>query len=237
MDVSIDNVKATTDLVRIPFILLEAEKDTYKISHVNQSALELFGYSSTSDLESLSVSNLLNISNGDQLADLKEFLAVTTGNWIYADATKKDGSKLPVGVNVVEIKDGNSLYALAIFRDRTESIKYRKDLEKALAEAQDQRDIADKAREEAIKAKEEAEASLFKEKKLSAQVELLRYIFKGVLAIIILLSVLVLIGWFTGKFEKESLAMFERILLVLTGMLGTAMAGVFDSKRVDNGKA
>jgi hypothetical protein len=48
--------------------------------------------------------------------------------------------------------------------------------------------------------------------------------------------VLVLIGWFSGKYEKESLSMFERILLVLTGMLGTAMAGVFDSKRLDSGK-
>lgn len=236
MELNIDQIKATTDKIKIPFIFFTISNDAYLVDHANEAAKELFGYENVTDLDSKDILDLFNVGSDSGGSSVRESLLVTKGDWVYVEANKKDGSKFPVGVNAVEVRDDKNLYILSIIRDRTESVKTRKELEKALKDAKDQKEAADVAREEALKAKEEAEALLFKEKKLSAQVELLKYIFKGVLSIIILLSMLVLIGWFSGKYEKESLSMFERILLVLTGMLGTAMAGVFDSKRLDNGK-
>lgn len=234
MELNVDAVKATTDKIKIPFIFFTIQNDSLLVDHINEAAKNLFGYENLSDLDSKDVLELFNITSDSSSQSVRDIL-MTKGDWIYVEANKKDGSKFPVGLNAVEIKDDKNLYVLAIVRDRSESVKTRKELEKALKDAKDQKEFADLAREQALKAKEEAEALLFKEKKLSAQVELLKYIFKGVLSIIILLSLLVLIGWFSGKYEKESLSMFERILLVLTGMLGTAMAGVFDSRRLDNG--
>jgi hypothetical protein len=45
-----------------------------------------------------------------------------------------------------------------------------------------------------------------------------------------MLGVLVMAQWATGTSDPDGLAMVERVLLVLTGILGSAMASVFDSR-------
>ncbi len=53
-----------------------------------------------------------------------------------------------------------------------------------------------------------------------------------------MLGLLIITSWVTGNNEaKDSLAMIERVLLVLTGILGSAMASVFDSRNsIDKSK-
>ena len=63
------------------------------------------------------------------------------------------------------------------------------------------------------------------------QSQLFRTLFHGVIGLVVMVAGLTVFSWITGKNEKDSLAMFERILLVLTGMLGTAVATIFDTRR------
>ena len=71
-----------------------------------------------------------------------------------------------------------------------------------------------------------------KEKKLTGQITLLRQIFAGTVGLVGMLGLLIVASWLTGNQEnnKDALAMIERVLLVMTGILGSAMASVFDSK-------
>ena len=65
--------------------------------------------------------------------------------------------------------------------------------------------------------------------KLSAQHGILSSVFWGVISLIMMMGVLVLIGWFTKQttIERE-MAFFERILLVLIGIVGGAVSSFFD---------
>ena len=65
--------------------------------------------------------------------------------------------------------------------------------------------------------------------KLSAQHGILSSVFWGVSSLIMMMGVLVLIGWFTKQttIERE-MAFFERILLVLIGIVGGAVSSFFD---------
>ena len=65
--------------------------------------------------------------------------------------------------------------------------------------------------------------------KLSAQHGILRNVFWGVISLIMMMGVLVLVGWFTKQttIERE-MAFFERILLVLIGIVGGAGSSFFD---------
>ena len=65
--------------------------------------------------------------------------------------------------------------------------------------------------------------------KLSAQHGILNSVFWGVISLIMMMGVLVLIGWFTNQttIERE-MAFFERILLVLIGIVGGAVSSFFD---------
>ena len=65
--------------------------------------------------------------------------------------------------------------------------------------------------------------------KLSAQHTILSSIFYGVLTLIIMMGVLVVVGWVTKQttIERE-MAFFERILLVLIGIVGGAVSSFFD---------
>ena len=65
--------------------------------------------------------------------------------------------------------------------------------------------------------------------KLSAQHALLRHIFSGVIVLVICMWTLVFVGWVTGQeaIERE-MAFFERILLVLIGIVGGAVSSFFD---------
>ena len=65
--------------------------------------------------------------------------------------------------------------------------------------------------------------------KLSAQHTILSHIFYGVIGLIMMMGVLVLVGWFTKQttIERE-MAFFERIILVLIGIVGGAVSSFFD---------
>ena len=103
--------------------------------------------------------------------------------------------------------------------------------EAKLAEAVSCAETSMKSAEDARKA---AEDGLLKQKRLSGQITLLRQIFGGTVGLIALLGVLIVAQWVTGTSDPEGLAMIERVLLVLTGILGSAMASVFDSRNNDS---
>jgi len=65
--------------------------------------------------------------------------------------------------------------------------------------------------------------------KLSAQHGILKSVFWGVISLIMMMGILVLVGWFTKQttIERE-MAFFERILLVLIGIVGGAVSSFFD---------
>ena len=65
--------------------------------------------------------------------------------------------------------------------------------------------------------------------KLSAQHGILKSVFWGVITLIMMMGVLVLVGWATKQttIERE-MAFFERILLVLIGIVGGAVSSFFD---------
>lgn len=65
--------------------------------------------------------------------------------------------------------------------------------------------------------------------KLSAQHGILKHVFWGVISLILMMGILVLVGWYTKQttIERE-MAFFERILLVLIGIVGGAVSSFFD---------
>ncbi len=65
--------------------------------------------------------------------------------------------------------------------------------------------------------------------KLSAQHGILNSVFWGVISLIMMMGSLVIVGWFTKQttIERE-MAFFERILLVLIGIVGGAVSSFFD---------
>ena len=128
------------------------------------------------------------------------------------------------------MQNSEERFFVAIFQDRRPWEEKKQELENATLAMAAAKEQAEQARGQAEAARKEAEANLMKQKKLSAQVSLLRQIFGATVGLVVLLAVLVVVGWNLGEHDKESLAMFERILLVLTGMLGSAMAGVFDTR-------
>ena len=65
--------------------------------------------------------------------------------------------------------------------------------------------------------------------KLSAQHGILRSVFFGVVGLVTMMGALVVVGWVTDQttIERE-MAFFERILLVLIGIVGGAVSSFFD---------
>lgn len=173
-------------------------------------------------------------------------------SWRNLDAKRADGSTIPVGVSVAHVKDADETAIVVFLRDRTESVKHEAQLEAAARDAAEQRDAAEKARADADSARHAAEVEkkraeelqkvaeearraaeddAYNQRRLSVQSQLFRTLFHGVIGLVVMVAGLTVFSWITGKNEKDSLAMFERILLVLTGMLGTAVATIFDTRR------
>jgi hypothetical protein len=137
--------------------------------------------------------------------------SLTMGQWDNFMAHPKPGMELPLAANAGKIADGDKTYFMALFRDRSDDIRKEQELQEAL---------------------QAAEAGLLEQKKLGAQVNLVKRFFDGTMALIGLTAFLTALSW-TLKIEapEDTMAMFERILLVLTGMLGSAMSGIFESKK------
>jgi hypothetical protein len=145
------------------------------------------------------------------------------GSWRAVTGVKADGKPAHVYANVCDVRNEAERYFLAFFMDRSDDVAR----EAALAEAVKQ---AEELREQAEAAKALAETGLLKQKRLSGQITLLRQIFGGTVGLITMLGVLIVAQWVTGTTDPDGLAMIERVLLVLTGILGSAMASVFDSR-------
>lgn len=192
------------------------------VSYANEAAHSLFAYPPTL-MTGAFVSSLLPAVGR---AELEIAARATTPVWTNWDGKRADGAALPLGASVAALGTGSALTYAVLLRDRTQSVATDGELRARVAAAQAEREAAGRALAE-------AEERLFVQKKLATQVELLRLLWRGTVGLIGLLAVLVCVGWATGKYEKDSLAMFERILLVLTGMLGTALAGIFDKRESD----
>ena len=76
---------------------------------------------------------------------------------------------------------------------------------------------------------QESSEQLALHEKLSAQHGILKWIFFGVIGLVMMMGLLVFWGWHTKQttIERE-MAFFERILLVLIGIVGGAVSSFFD---------
>ena len=204
------------------------------ILYANGPAVALFGYPSQRSMVALDVRSLMppaiakdHKSHVSAYVDRANGGTVRTssimGSWRAVTGIKADGKPAYVYANVCDVRSEDERYFLAFFMDRSDDVAR----EAALAEALKQ---AEELREQAELAKSLAETGLLKQKRLSGQITLLRQIFGGTVGLVALLGVLIVAQWVTGTTDPEGLAMIERVLLVLTGILGSAMASVFDSR-------
>lgn len=192
------------------------------VSYANEAAHALFAYPPTLMTGAAASSFLPAVGR----AELEIAARGTTPVWANWEGSRADGTKLPVGASVAALGTGAALTYAVLLRDRSQSVATDGELRARVVAVQAER-------EQASRALAEAEERLFVQRRLATQVELLRLLWRGTIGLIVMLAVLVCVGWATGKYEKDSLAMFERILLVLTGMLGTALAGIFDKRGAD----
>ena len=236
----IEVLEELADRLQVAMIVAERDGDSLKLKIVNNTAAILFGYPTAAAMRGLDVKSLMppkyaehhdeHIIKYHQRKGAMQRPSSIMGQWRELEALSATGEMIPVAANVADIKNDTERYFVAIFQDRRKEKEEKLQLEDSLLKLAAAKEQADQMRAAAEEAMKSAESNLLKQKKLSAQVSLLRQIFLGTLGLIVLLAVLVVIGWLSGQYEKDSLAMFERILLVLTGMLGSAMAGVFDSR-------
>ena len=83
--------------------------------------------------------------------------------------------------------------------------------------------------ESSLDAHHETSQQLALHEKLSAQHQLLRHIFYGVILLVTMMGILVFWGWHTGQTSVErEMAFFERIILVFIGIVGGAVSSFFD---------
>lgn len=205
-----------------------------EIIYANGPAVALFGYSGQKAMIGLDVRSLMP----QQIAQHhKSYVSAYVekanggkvrvnsimGSWRELEAVKSDGSIAQVFANVCDIRNTEERYFLAFFKDRKDEVEKEAQLQNALQKAE-------QAKAEAQEAKAQAEDGLLRQKRLTGQITLLRQIFTGTVGLIIMLGILIVGQWLTGITDPDGLAMIERILLVLTGILGSAMASVFDSR-------
>ena len=70
--------------------------------------------------------------------------------------------------------------------------------------------------------------------KLKVKISLAERILTYIVALILLLGILIVISWYKPSSESvDMLAMIERILLVLCGMLGSAISSIFERDTKD----
>ena len=204
----------------------------------NASAATLFGYASGTSMVDMDVRALMpsHVSathrswvDGYVSRNHRSATGIM-GSWRNLDAVRRDGQTVPVQANVADIRNSEERYFVAVFRDRTEEVRAAAQLQQAIDEAHHLQSVAETARREADEARKVAEDGLLRQKRLSGQIMLLRQIFLGTVGLVVMLGLLIATQWFTGRADPDGLAMVERVLLVLTGILGSAMASVFDSR-------
>lgn len=168
------------------------------IVYANAPAVRLFGFESMEEIL------------GTEIRSLAPFLQM--GVWENFVAHERQTHKeLPLAANAGKVHDGDKVYFMVMFRDRSEEERLHRELEEAL---------------------EAARGELLEQRKLGAQVNLVKRFFDGTMALIGLTALLTFLSWLMKvDAPEDALSMFERILLVLTGMLGSAMSGIFESRK------
>jgi len=241
-----ETLETVSDRLQIAMVIGSVPIDgsgDIRVLYANAPAAALFGFAGGRSMIGLDVRELMpNDIARDHRARVSDYVSRANGgsrlasgimgSWRHLEARKRDGSAIAVSANVGDIRDRETdeRYFVAIFMDRTGDLQREEALAKAVEEAQVLRQLAEEARAEAEKAKDLAEDGLLRQKRLTGQLTLLGQIFKGTALLVVMLGVLVVSQWATGVSDPDGLAMVERVLLVLTGILGSAMAKVFDSR-------
>lgn len=234
------------DRLQICMVIGSVPKDKsgdISIIYANGPSAALFGYASSKQLVGMDVRTLMpsDISK-DHRGFVSSYVEKANGgtisrssimgSWRELQAVRKDGSHVHVAANVADIRNSEERYFVAVFKDRTDAVKREAELTAALEKADKLREQSDVLRAEAEEARKQAEDGMLKQKRLTGQINLLRQIFGGTMALVVMLGVLVVASWLVGTTDKDALSMIERVLLVLTGILGSAMSSVFDSRHV-----
>ncbi len=231
------------DRVQIAIVIGSVPTDgsgNIEILHANSPASSLFGYSGPPSMKGLDVRSLMppeiakdhrghvggyvERANGGKVRS-----SSIMGSWRKVQAVRYDGSRVSVEANVCDIRNSEERYFVAFFKDRTEIEAEMQRADEAVKLAEEAREKAEKLAKEAETARVLAEEGALKQQRLSGQVTLLRQIFTGTMGLVVMLGLLVVAQWSTGS-EGEGLSMIKDVLLVLTGILGSAMASVFDSR-------
>jgi len=232
-----DTLLYTAERIQIAMIIAsvpnEEDHGVIKIKYANQIACKLFDYAHMEgmDIKSLmpeSIARHHDDTVKSYIDDPKVSHKSVIGSWRDLNGIDSNGKTIPIRVNVADIKNSNERYFIGLFQDRTKDVQEAEQLSEALA-------LAEKSKEESDQLRKKAENSLLQEKKLTGQISLLRQIFGGTMALVGMLGALIIISWITGHSDsKDALAMIERVLLVMTGILGSAMASVFDSRNASD---
>jgi PAS domain S-box-containing protein len=244
------NLEATltqvADRLQIAFVIGSVPGDgsgDIVLIHANPSAAVLFGYDTPSAMRGMDVRALMppDIASahrghvGGYVGQAKRRegrmkSSTIMGAWRNLEGVKRDGSRVHLAGNVADIVDEDERFFVAIFRNRTAEVESEARMVAANEKAEELREAAEAAAREAEEARLAAEDGLLRQQRLSGQVTLLRQIFAGTVGLVVMLGVLVVAQWSTGS-TGEGLSMIKDVLLVLTGILGSAMASVFDSRK------
>jgi len=211
--------------------------------HVNAAAASLFGYPGPAAMRGLDVRALMpeDVASAHQAhvggyvdrvqrREGRRASSSIMGSWRDLYGVRRDGSRVALAGNVADIVNSDERFFVAVFRDRTAEVEAAASMAAAAEEADRLRQSAEEAAQEAERARTAAEDGLLKQKRLSGQITLLRQIFAGTTGLVVMLGCLVVAQWSTGS-EGEGLSMIKDVLLVLTGILGSAMASVFDQRK------
>ena len=242
----LETVEYLSDRVQIALVIGTVPDDgsgNIEVLHANGPAAVLFGYPSPERMKGTDVRSLMppeiarehrgHVSSYVERANGGKILKTgIMGSWRKLKAQRADGTLVSVEANVCDLRNSEERYFVAFFKDRTEIEAEIARAEAATVEAQEATKEAERLTKVAEDAKAAAEDGLLRQKRLSGQITLLRQIFAGTTGLIAMLGVLVVAQWSTGS-EGEGLSMIKDVLLVLTGILGSAMASVFDSRKQD----
>jgi hypothetical protein len=239
-------LRFTLARLQVPVAVCHDVGGRLKILVANVPCAGVFGYPKAESLVSLAIEDLIPAHD-----------LIVVDRWRDFDGVRCDGTSVPVSITVTDVRDDDEHYMLAVFYDRTSNVAevQRRDAErarevttlvaaqrvtqqaldetdKAREEAELARAESDKLREESEVARQGAETRLLDQQRLSGQMHLLRQVFTGTLLLVVLLGVLIVAQWTTDG-NAEGLTMVKDILLVLTGILGSAMSSMFDSRNRD----
>jgi len=242
-----ETIEYLSERVQIAIVIGSVPTDgsgNIDVLHANGPAAVLFGFPSPDTMRGMDVRSLMpsDISR-DHRGHVGGYVERANGgkikktgimgSWRQLKAVRADGSQVSVEANVCDLRNNEERYFIAFFKDRTEIEAQIARAEAATLEAHEATAEAERLTKVAEEARAAAEDGLLRQQRLSGQVTLLRQIFGGTVGLVVMLGLLVVAQWSTGS-EGEGLSMIKDVLLVLTGILGSAMASVFDSRKQDS---